>query len=136
MHIKEADANRTTDMSDELSHAIPFGLLELDAAGNVIRYSPSAEHDSSVPAWDIIGRNFFTEFAPAPEVREFQERFCAFMADGESVERSSLTYPSERGNVQIEMMLARLGEHAGVTRKRLALVRLTPERARVITSAE
>ena len=123
-------------MSDELSHAIPFGLLELDTTGTVIRYSPAAEHDSNIPAQSIIGRNFFTEIAPAPEVREFQECFRAFMTNGESVQKSSLTYPSEQGNVQIQIMLARLSEQSGVTRERLALVRLMPERAGTVTSTQ
>jgi photoactive yellow protein len=124
-------------MNDEgRSHAIPFGLLELDAAGIVIRYSPAAGHYSTLPAPNIIGRNFFTEVAPAPEVREFQERFRAFMADGESVLRSSLTYPSERGNVQVQIVLARLGGQPEAARERLALVGLMPVRDGNVTSTE
>jgi photoactive yellow protein len=124
-----------TGVNDELSRAIPFGLLELDDDGTVISYSPAAGHDT-VPAQDILGRNFFTEVAPAPEVRELLDRFRTFMSNGESVQRYSLTYPSARGNVQVQIVLARLGGRSGVTRERLALVRLTPERDENVTSTE
>jgi photoactive yellow protein len=111
-----------------LSHALPFGLLELDAAGTVVRYSPAAEQNSPVQSQDIIGRNFFTEVAPCEQVNEVRSRFLAFMAFGDAVQKFSITCPVEDKSIKIQIMLARVTEMLDEGRERLALVRIMPER--------
>lgn len=111
-----------------LSHTLPFGLLELDAAGTVIRYSPAAEDNSPVPSQEILGRNFFTEVAPCEQVNEIRSRFLAFMAFGDAVQKFSITCPGEEESIKIQIMLARVTEMMQEGRERLALVRIMPER--------
>jgi photoactive yellow protein len=114
-------------MMETLSHTLPFGLLELDAAGTVIRYSPAAEQHSPVSPQDILGRNFFTEVAPYNQVSEVKSRFLSFMANGDTVQKFSIICPSDEKNVKIQIMLARVTERLEQGRERLALVRIMPE---------
>lgn len=115
-------------MIQALSHALPFGLLELDAAGTVIRYSPAAELNPLLQPQDILGRNFFTEMAMCEQVNEVKSRFLAFMAFGDTVQKFNIICPVEEKNIKIQIMLARITERVEQGRERLALVRIMPER--------
>lgn len=115
-------------MVETLSATLPFGLLELDAAGSIIRYSPAAEQNSPMQAQDVLGRNFFTEVAPCREVSEVKSRFLAFMAFGDAVQKISVVCTLERRPIKIQFMLARVSPQLGSNRERLALVRIMPER--------
>jgi photoactive yellow protein len=106
---------------------LPFGLLELDARGTVIRFSPAAEQNSPVQARDVLGRNFFREIAPFEQVSDFQSRFQVFMASGESVQRFTSSFPSDKGQIKVQILLARITEKSEQGRERLALVRIMPE---------
>ena len=114
-------------MSNKTSHnALPYGLLELDATGTVLHYEPVKEQNSGVRASDIVGRNFFTDVAPVEQVREFQSRFYAFMANGEATQRFALCVPANNTDVHVQIVLARINGHAAQGRERLALVRIVP----------
>jgi photoactive yellow protein len=115
-------------MIETLPRTFPFGLLELDAAGTVIRYSPAAEQNSPMQPEQILGRNFFTEVAPCAQVNELKSRFLSFMAFGDSVQKFSITCPVEEQSIKIQIMLARVTERLENGRTRLALVRIMPER--------
>ena len=115
-------------MFETLPRTLPFGLLELDAAGIVIRYSPAAEQNPPVLPQDILGRNFFTEVATCEQVGEVKSRFLAFMAFGDAVQKFSISCPVEEKNIKIQIMLSRVTERLEEGRERLALVRIMPER--------
>jgi photoactive yellow protein len=108
---------------------LPFGLLELDARGEVIRYSPATEHRSEVQAVDVLGRQFFTEVVPEKPVKDFQARFCLFMARGQNVDRFSTVFPSEEGDIKVQFLLARIDKQAKQGAEHLALVRIMPAAA-------
>lgn len=114
-------------MSSTLSPTLPLGLLELDAAGNIIRYSPAAEQHSPIHPRDVLGRNFFTEVAPCDEVTEVRGRFLNFMAFGDAVQKFSIICPQKPQNIKVQIMLARMSERLEQGRERLALVRIMPE---------
>ena len=117
-------------MNDHTSpNMLPFGLLELDATGTVIRYSPPAEQHINIPTRDILGHNFFRETTPVKQVGRFRDRFRAFMADGQPVDKFSFTFPTEQGQVKVQIMLAQITEKSEGGRKRLALVRTMPDAA-------
>ena len=105
---------------------LPFGLLELDAAGEVIRYSPASEERSDVQAKDILGRQFFNEVVRNKKVKDFEARFQLFMKQGRTVDRFSASFPSESGEVSVQFLLARLDKKASAGREHLALVRIMP----------
>jgi photoactive yellow protein len=115
---------------------LPFGLLELDASGTVIRYSPASEQHSEVLAKDVLGRNFFKEVVPVEQVSDFQSRFKLFMSHGESIQRFSSVFSSEQGQVKVQILLARITEKSEHGRERLALVRIMPETNRASQERE
>jgi len=106
---------------------LPFGLLELDTTGAVIRYSPAVEQDSNVQADEVLGRQFFTEVVHNEQVRDFQARFHLFMAHGQTVDRFSTTFDSPEGQIKVQVLLAHVNEKTENGSKRLALVRIMPE---------
>ena len=114
-------------MNTPASHnKLPFGLLELDAAGEVIRYSPASEQHPDVQAKDILGRQFFTEVVSDKKVKSFQARFHLFMKQGQTIDRFSASFPSDAGEVSVQFLLARLDKKASENGEHLALVRIMP----------
>jgi photoactive yellow protein len=105
---------------------MPFGLLELDAEGRVVRYGPAHEREPASVREKIVGRNFFTEVAPRPEILQFKARFEHFMANGELVDRFTVEYPSAEGTISVQFLLAHMAQGSSRDLDRLALVRITP----------
>ena len=114
-------------MKDTSLAKLPFGLLELDAEGAVIRYSPASEQHSDVEAGNVLGRHFFREVIPNGQLREFQARFQLFMAHGQTVDRFSTSFASAEGLIKVQILLARITAQSTKGQDRLALVRLMPE---------
>jgi|ERR1043165_4480668 photoactive yellow protein len=104
---------------------LPFGLLELNADGDVIRYSPVSEQFSEAHASDVLGRHFFREVLPEGAFKDFQTRFQIFMLHGQTVDRFSASFDSEEGLIKVQILLAKMTAKSG--QDRLALVRLMPE---------
>jgi photoactive yellow protein len=110
------------------STIVPFGLLELDALGNVVYYSPTHEpQPCGFTREHIIGRNLFDDLLPVSPMQDFKNRFLRFMSIGDSVQRFTLKFPVERQDVRVQIMLARITERTESGRERLALVRLMPD---------
>jgi photoactive yellow protein len=106
---------------------IPFGLLELDETGTVIRYSPAAERLNCPAVCAILGRNFFSEIAPVAEVNQFRARFQLFMAAGQTIDRFTTKYTTGQQDVRVQILLAHITEKSAAGRRQLALVRITSE---------
>lgn len=119
------------NISIHTEHAkLPFGLLELDAAGEVIRYSPASEQRSDVQAKDVLGRQFFKEVMRDKQVKDFEPRFQLFMKQGQTVDRFSAIFASEAGEIKVQFLLARLADRkANKDGEHLALVRIMPAAA-------
>ena len=105
---------------------LPFGLLELDAAGEVIRYSPASEQRSDVQAEDVLGRQFFNDVMRDKQVKDFEPRFQLFMKQGQTVDRFSASFPSDAGEIKVQFLLARLDGKGSKGVEHLALVRIMP----------
>ena len=115
-------------MTAQSSHAeLPYGLLELDAKGLVVRYAPAFEQTPRVKLDDILGHNFFTEVMPGPEVKDCHARFRLFMEQGQNTDKVTTTFPSEQGPLKVQILLARILEKTERGTERLALVRIMPE---------
>ena len=65
---------------------LPFGLVELDAAGRVRAYNAAEASISGLDPRRIIGKAFFAEVAPCTRVRAFQGAYEALVARGGGVE--------------------------------------------------
>src|SRR5215217_3814743 len=121
-------------MNESSHNGLPFGLLELDSRGAVIRYSPASERRQDVQARDILGRHFFTEVVTDEHVRDFQARFQLFMSRGQTIDRFSTSFDSEEGEVKVQFLLARVEEGSEAESDHLALVRIMPETSRIPAS--
>ena len=68
--VYRADALSSAELD-----ALPYGMIQLDARGRVLRYSTAETRLSGLAAADVVGRDFFRDVAPCTQVAEFQGRF-------------------------------------------------------------
>jgi photoactive yellow protein len=68
--------------------ALPYGMIQLDESGVILRYSTVETRFSGITSDECVGRNFFTEIAPCTHVAEFYGRF----ADGVRQERLDVAF--------------------------------------------
>ena len=115
-------------MENVAASDFPFGLLELDSAGTVVRFTPAfAEGAGDGQPHEVIGHNFFEDIAPVEELRRLKGRFLAFMAFGDTAERLNVRFPYKDFVVAAHILLTRLADQADLGGTRLALVRLMPD---------
>jgi photoactive yellow protein len=55
--------------------ALPYGMIQLDSRGTILRYSSAESRLSGMTADECVGRNFFEQVAPCTHVQEFYGRF-------------------------------------------------------------
>jgi photoactive yellow protein len=63
--------------------SLPYGVIQLDAEGAVLRYNACEESLSGLSRQKVVGKNFFKQVAPCADVQEFHGRFSAGVAAGE-----------------------------------------------------
>jgi photoactive yellow protein len=68
--------------------ALPFGMMQLDEAGVILRYSAAETRLSGMTADECVGRSFFDEVAPCTHVAEFYGLFL----DGVAASRLDVTF--------------------------------------------
>jgi photoactive yellow protein len=54
---------------------LPFGAIELDTNGTILKYNDFESAFAGVPKSSAIGKNFFTEVAPCTNVQGFHGLF-------------------------------------------------------------
>jgi photoactive yellow protein len=62
-------------LSAEELDALPYGMIQLDAAGRILRFNAVESRLASLPQAQQIGKHFFTEVAPCTKVQAFYGRF-------------------------------------------------------------
>ena len=77
------DVEKVDGVTHSHLDSLPFGAIELDEEGRILRYNQTEAHISGRTAEDVVGRNFFTEVAPCTNVQEFAGRFRQGMKDRE-----------------------------------------------------
>jgi photoactive yellow protein len=55
--------------------ALPYGIIQLDAHGRILKYNAVESRLASLPQAQAIGKQFFTEIAPCTKVQAFYGRF-------------------------------------------------------------
>ncbi len=89
-----------------------FGLLELDRAGTVLYSRLDGDRGKEASA-DICGSNFYTEFAPFANVREFRERLSSFASGENPAESFTFDCRCHDGRiVPVRVLLARMRQRA------------------------
>jgi photoactive yellow protein len=54
---------------------LPYGMIQLDAHGRILKYNAVESRLASLPQEQAIGKQFFTEIAPCTKVQDFYGRF-------------------------------------------------------------
>ncbi len=71
---------------DSISEAeldsLPFGVIQLNAAGTVLRYNSFEAGLSGLTPQKVVGKNFFTQVAPCTDLPQFHGRFRDGVASG------------------------------------------------------
>ena len=62
-------------MTTEELDALPYGMIQLDMSGRILKYNRVESRLASLPQQAQVGKHFFTEVAPCTRVREFHGRF-------------------------------------------------------------
>lgn len=74
------DLGYVNHVGPEELDALPYGLVVLDATGNVLFYNETESALTGFARERVIGKNFFGEVAPCTRVKEFKGRFEQFVA--------------------------------------------------------
>ena len=82
-HISEPDIARIENFTNAELDALPFGAIQLDKQGTILRFNEYEANLSDNRARDAIGRNFFRDVAPCTNVRAFHGRFTEGLQRGE-----------------------------------------------------
>ena len=68
-------ANTLAKMSDSDIDNLAFGVITLDADGNILKYNSMEGEITGRDPKAVIGKNFFTEVAPCTNTPEFYGKF-------------------------------------------------------------
>ena len=74
---------RVDDYTNAQLDALPFGAIQLDVDGQILRFNEYEANLSNRRAPDTVGRHFFRDVAPCTNVREFYGRFREGIDRGE-----------------------------------------------------
>lgn len=74
-----ADKSALLEAADAMSPGeldqLPYGMIQLDSSGRILRFNSVESRLASLPQEQQIGKHFFTEVAPCTKVQEFYGRF-------------------------------------------------------------
>lgn len=74
------DLGYINQVSADALDALPYGLIVLDAQGNILFYNETESQLAGFSQAQVMGKNFFAEVAPCTRVKEFEGRFRQFVA--------------------------------------------------------
>lgn len=94
MSTPSAVFERVDSLTHEELDALPFGAIQLDREGRILRFNEYEANLSNRRAPDTVGRNFFRDVAPCTNVREFHGRFLEGPSADISTRRSITDSPS------------------------------------------
>lgn len=84
--IASNEIERIEDFTNAQLDKLPFGAIQLDTAGTILRFNEYEANLSDNRARDAIGRNFFRDVAPCTNVQAFHGRFAEGVERGELYE--------------------------------------------------
>jgi photoactive yellow protein len=62
-------------VSDKELDSLPYGVIQLDAEGTVLRYNAHEASLSGLSKPKVVGKNFFRQVAPCTDMEDFYGRF-------------------------------------------------------------
>jgi photoactive yellow protein len=73
------DPDALLERADHMTPAeldrLPYGMIQLDASGRILKYNAVESRLASLDQQATIGKQFFTEVAPCTKVQAFYGRF-------------------------------------------------------------
>jgi photoactive yellow protein len=73
--VLHGDLDDLDAMSEAELDDLPYGMIQLDAGGRILKYNAVESRLASLPRDRAIGRSFFAEIAPCTKVQAFHGRF-------------------------------------------------------------
>jgi photoactive yellow protein len=73
--VAESIIHRLDDLTEEEMDELPYGMIQLDSAGRVLRYNSTEARISTLDQKRQVGRHFFVDVAPCTRVKEFYGAF-------------------------------------------------------------
>jgi photoactive yellow protein len=70
-------------VSEEELDSLPYGVIQLDPLGTVLRYNAFEAGLSGLNKQKVVGKNFFKQIAPCTDLQQFHGRFRDGVAGGE-----------------------------------------------------
>lgn len=83
----------------------PFGVIQLDRRGYVLRYNAYEERLARLSREDVIGKSFFFEIAPCTHVRAFYGRFADGLSLGALDVTFGFVFPFAHGTREVEITM-------------------------------
>jgi photoactive yellow protein len=80
--LSDAILQHIDTMSEQQLDALPYGAIQLDSNGFVLRYNAYEERLAGLTKQGVVGKNFFKQVAPCADVQEFYGRFREGVAAG------------------------------------------------------
>jgi len=74
---------KANSVSEAELDSLPYGVIQLDPIGTVLRYNAFEAGLSGLKKQDVVGKNFFKQIAPCTDLQQFQGRFRDGVAAGE-----------------------------------------------------
>ena len=68
-------AERADDLTTTELDQLPFGMIQLDASGRILKFNAVESRLAALDQMQQIGKHFFTEVAPCTKVQAFYGRF-------------------------------------------------------------
>jgi hypothetical protein len=99
-----------------------YGLFELDTAGTV-KYSKFVDGGAFLnPPSDLVGRNFFDDFAPFRNVEELRRRFRYFAKGSDRAQKFNLSCQVNGTPTEVKVMLTQISEREFDASEKLIIV--------------
>ena len=93
------------DLSEAELEQLPFGAIELDTAGIILRYNGFEAKLSGIARSRALGKHFFTELAPCTNVKEFYGRFQEGVARKRMQEKFRYHFSFKKNPVNVTITL-------------------------------
>jgi len=100
-----AEHVQVQDLNEEEFDQLPFGAIQLDEEGRILRYNGYESELSGIHKQNAIGKHFFRELAPCTDVREFHGRFKEGVARKQLYEKFSYHFAFRRNPTDVTVTL-------------------------------
>ncbi|GAC1657453.1 MAG: hypothetical protein NVS9B15_18800 [Acidobacteriaceae bacterium] len=88
-------------ISEEDFDALPFGVIRINAAGEILQYNAFEAKLSGLSPVSVIGKNFFQDVAPCTDVQDFRGRFESAITEPLLNLQFAFTFPFSSGERRV-----------------------------------